>query len=66
MTSEHLSFEVFLPDDITLDRTSPVAVGGSGDLFQGYHPQKGILALKRLRHRIAEDSDPRAVKRVSP
>jgi hypothetical protein len=65
MTSETSSFEVFLPDDITFDQTRPIAVGGSGDLFKGQHLHRGTLALKRLRHRIAEDSDPRAIKRVS-
>jgi hypothetical protein len=65
MTSENVSFESFLPDDIAFDQTRPVAIGGTGDLFKGQHPHKGALALKRLRHRIAEDSDPRVVQRVS-
>ena len=65
MTSEHVSFESFLSGDITFDQTSPVAMGGYGDLFKGTHPHKGTVALKRLRHQIAEDSDPRAVMRVS-
>ena len=65
MTSELVALESFLSGDITFDQTSPVTVGGYGDLFKGDHPHKGTVALKRLRHRIAEDSDPRAVKRVS-
>ncbi len=60
-----MSLEVFLPEDIIFDSARPVVGGGYGDLFQGHHPHKGTLALKRLRHRITEDSDPRAVKRVS-
>ena len=65
MTSEDLSLNIFLPEDVTFDPTKPTVKGGYGDLFKGHHSHKGILALKRLRHRIAEDSDPRATKRVS-
>ena len=65
MTPEDLSFAIFLPEDVTFDKTKPFVKGGYGDLFKGHHSHKGILALKRLRHQIVEDSDPRATKRVS-
>ena len=65
MTSEHVSFESFLPDDITFDPARPVAVGEYGDVFKGHHAHKGTLALKRLRHQIMEDYDLQPVNRVS-
>jgi hypothetical protein len=65
MTSEPVSLEVFLLEDIKFDPGRPIAVGGYGDLFKGHHRHKGTLALKRLGHRGAEASDPRAVERVS-
>ncbi len=65
MTSDTISLEVFLPGDITFDPTSPIGMGGFGNLFKGSHPTRGTLALKCLRSRINEHSDPRTVYRVS-
>ncbi len=65
MAAEPVSLEVFLPEDISFDPMNPIVGEGYGDLFKGNHRVKGALALKRLRSRVAEESDPRTVKHVS-
>ena len=61
ITTQYFSFESFLIHDIT---RSPTSVTGFGDLFKGYHPHKGTLALKHLRGQIGDAVNPRAAERV--
>ncbi len=51
------SLKAYLQGDIFFDAAHPIGGGGCGDLFQGTHKDDGVVALKRLRHRGAHDSD---------